>query len=1349
MTDDRRGEADDAEGTIEDIDADGATEDIDADGATGDTGGFTLTRAQQRAARTIDRNVTVAAGAGTGKTTTLTERYLTILRAHLDGPESLVATGEEPPYRVPEGIDRITDPEAARRLPERIVVTTFTERAADDLKRTIRERIRERLAGIDDPERWAVWRAAADGVEAGYIDTTHGFCSRVLEEYAVSHPAVDPGFDVLEDGDAARLRATVAAEIVESEPPGTRTLAPVFDRAALADLLAGFLAEPDTTEAWIDELRAVDDPDAYDTYLVALHPLDADPKRLLDAVSDDLDTLCALYRDDDVTDDLGANPMNRVGDDLLDLHETLVDVDTASASPIRRLSLCLRLCDVLTTGDGGQYGEGTYYGNKAFRERDDPTATRFREAMDSVLDELAPETRPTDASLDPDRDARELLTALATLARAALDEYGDRKRRRGALDYDDLIGHTLAFLTDPDGAAAEAAAGLRSDLWYVMVDEFQDTNRRQWELARALTSGPGSVGSDREESRSGSDPGDPESFDADNLCVVGDVKQSIYRFRDADVTVFGDATDAVHAANAANGVADCDPALATNFRTLPEPLSAINGLFDRVFAYGDDEPYEAEGAPLAAGRGTPTGLDPVVEYLPVPVETDLRERYLGADHPLAALPDSEPSAIEATAIADRIVDLLNGETLVTDDTDAPGPGTRPVEPDDIAVLIRSRSDLKEYERGLRDANVPYTVVKGEGFFETPEIRALTALLEALADPTDDVALYAAARSPLCGLTDTQIGAAHDPGDALWHSLRTCDDPEVAAVVADLERWREYAGVGETPGMRVDGWAALADRILAETGYLTAIAADERGTAAVANVDEFRDKLRELDDSGVPTLDRVAARLSERASRGRSEAEANDVTGATGVRIMTVHEAKGQEYPVVVVPGLGKRFNDRARLGNGSVELERVPIDGDRRPVLGLNVPTPDRTGTESTLMRTVARDRRRAEERAEEKRVLYVACTRAEDHLVLTGRHPADEDHETGVAPPDPTDPASYRDWLQPALFGTDDDAVENWRTLETAGRFTATLPYAVDGDTEHGTITVRLPSRDERYNHDPEPQPASTTRSRYGYERPWEFVLSASDLSRVPDGTAELRTNEGTRQVTASSVARDPDTDSEIGGGSVERGGDPAGGGEPAEDGREVPAAIYGHAVHRLCETRPPAEKRRRVIEGAIREQHDRASDHGDDEYPESAYDAIAAEADAAIGYLTDLHADLDVEHTHDEYYIELDVDTGTVRGFIDHLVVTPDTYHVVDYKTDRNARGVTAAEFIEERAAHHRPQLWAYAAALARQDPTRDVIATLYFTDVEAAYTWDDDDLSTVFTDTVRELRSLLAGTPVRVVP
>ncbi len=1283
---------------------------------------FTLEPEQQAAARTLDRNVSVEAGAGTGKTTTLTERYVTILRTHIDGPETLAEEVEEgeAPYRIPDDVERITDPEEARRLPERIVVTTFTERAAEDLKASIRSEIRDHLDEIDDPAKWELWRAAADGVASSYIHTIHGFCNRILQEYAISTSGVDPNFEVLEEDDAALLAVTAVAELIEDEPQEVGTLAPLFDRSKLGEVLTGLISEREMTEAWIEDFDEFEEKGEYEAFLVSIHPFAANPETILDDVMNDVETLCEILLDDDVCDRIGSRSMKSVGRPLQDWHDRAARTPVESLSPFERLSLCIELCDVLTNGDNEAYAEGTYFGNKGFRTGSGDVETRYAEAMAAVLDGVKPADQEIDSDIDPDRDAHEYLQSLASLTQTALDRYDRRKERRGVLDYNDLIRLTIQFLENGDQTDAER---LRSDLDYVMVDEFQDTNDLQWRLVKALAG----------DSRSQDSADRP--FDADNVFVVGDSKQSIYRFRDADVTVFDTARDTLESANERHGTPDDGPPLVTNFRTLPMTLGAINGLFDQVFEYGGSEPFEAVAGSLRAGRDNSQEIDTIVEYVPVPVDDELRDRLLDEDHDLHGLPGSEPADIEASAIAGRIVELLNGDARVTDDdaesgnethdSDAEGDASgRPIEPDDIAVLIRSRSDLKDYERALRTASIPYTVVKGEGFFETPEIRAFVSLFRALNDPSDEIALYAALRSPLCGLSDETIARVHEPGTPLWESLRTTNIEAVRTVAEDIERWREYAGAADDMTIfRVGSWIKLADQIVEETGYLVSVTADERGVAAVANVDKFREKLREFDVDGVPSLDRVVARLNEQSEQGRTEAEANVAAEGSGVRIMTIHEAKGQEFPVVVVPGLSKGFTDRGRLANGSVEFELVPIDGERRPVLGLNVPGDWGEDDERTLMRHIARGRRRAEERAEEKRVLYVGCTRAEDHLILTGQHTSDSDSETGVTPPEPTDAGSMRDWIQPTLFGVESDAVESWTKLEEDGRFTTELDYQLDGETETGEFTVRLPPVTGTYDGDVEQVEPQTQRSAYEYELPWEIRLSPSALTGLEDGSVELTVDDAERCIrpTTTEKAEARDTN----------------GRSQSDEQPGIPAALFGQAVHRLCEAQPPRQTWRSFIEQVFAEERSVDSDEilqassGD-------LDAIEGAAECAITFVEDLHEQSETLATYDEFPIELTFPNGELQGYIDHLIVAPDRHHVVDYKTDRKGDDESIEEFLDRRAVHHEPQVMAYAASLMQTDPERDVSVTLFFTEVDRPYTWGSSEVQGAYEVTIEQILS-----------
>ena len=930
--------------------------------------------------------------------------------------------------------------------------------------------------------------------------------------------------------------------------------------------------------------------------------------------------------------------------------------------------------------------------------------------MEQLLGALDLEGYDIDVDLWCDREGYEPLRALATLTAKAIERYDREKSRLGVCDYDDLITETHRLLAEHDDQQLTA---LREDIRYVMIDEFQDTNHRQWELIRALVA--------------------EGVFDADNVFVVGDEKQSIYRFRNADVTVFDAAQQDIETANTARGTPDDGRGLRTNFRTLPATLDGINGLFESVFTAGPDSDYEVPPEPLAAGRDPSDTVEPRVEYLPVPVETDLRERFLPAGHDPQGLPESEPSDLESRALANRLAELLDGDTTVTVDGETDGSS---VTPGDIAVLIRSRSDLKDYERALRRLDIPYRVVKGQGFFETPEIRALRALFETLVDPTDDIALYGALRSPLCGLADEELADVYDPSrsDPLWEQLQAVDEQVVRTAVTDIRRWRRYAGAADSvTGPLAESWSVLLDHILEETGYLAAVAADERGAAATANVDMFRDKLREFDADGLPSLERVVRQLDTRAAQGESEADANVVRNDESVTIMTIHEAKGQEFPVVVMPGIGRGFRDEARGGNGGIELERVAPDGDwhecasvddsadeqgRVAMLGLKLPGNWGESDRSTFARHLAQAQRRHEEAAEEKRILYVGCTRAQDHLILTGQHTDDDDTETGVEAPEPADPSSMRDWVQAALFGADNAATELWTSLERDGQFTQELEFNIKGTQQSGTVTVRLPPQERDVAVSRDATVPATRRTSYTSDLQWEIQTSPSALSGLADGSVRWELSAETRQ------ARTVHTDSAAGRSGQQQGG------LVTPDGTHLRADVFGQAVHRLCEVRPPREEWPGFVRQVARAKQT-SGDMSPADIPPAAIEAVTTAAASAVEYLDTLHNQVEPLSTHDEFPISVGFGPVELTGYIDHLAVTPDTYHIVDYKTDRQRDAERTSEFLDRRRAHHEPQVMAYVAALQAHDPTRDVVARLYFTDIDDSVRWTPGELDSAQTD------------------
>ena len=1224
-----------------------------------------LTAEQQAAADALDRNVTLTAGAGTGKTTTLTARYMRMLARGLadDAPAD----------------------EDAPLLPEEILTTTFTERAATELQASVREAITERVADAD-AETYAQWRAVADGLEDGYIHTLHGFCARLLREHAVSVDTVAPGFDTLDERETTALLDETVATLLEThdDHQAVQTLARRYDRSALQAILTDLLTERpggiEWAERWADATK--------EEYLAfvneQLHPVAPSlvAERLADpAVVDAVATLRELLDTPPEALDTGGTAWTRA-EGVVDHLDGLALADASPTTETR--DRFVALCDHLTTGKGERYA--SYTGAKTRWSGAEAAKERFDNALTTIVDVVEPEAHRVDASIAVDANSFPFVQALAELTLLAHEEYTARKRRQNVVDFTDQIEFALDFLQE---APADLRASLRNQFAYVMVDEFQDTDPRQWELIAQLTAA------------------DPDAFDAQNVFVVGDTKQSIYRFRNADVTQFAATEQTLLAANP-EADPTSDDQLSTNFRTLPGVLAPINALFDTVFATGDAPAYGARPQRLTAHRDDPAGVAEV-EYLAVPTDADYRAaRFDGA---FADAQPADDAELEGMALAARLTQLFAEPAHIYDPESAiDDPEPTPVEPADVAILLRSRTKLKQYERALEAADIPFTVASGLGFFDSPEITALVNLLRALADPDDERALYGTLRSPLFGLPDDTLALLKADHDDLWTALDVAEEPELQAAHDRLTEWRAHVGLGgDATGGLDESWAGFLTRVIDETGYLASVAADERGRQATANVEKFRELLRGYSDEGVTSLPTLVRRLERQRSLGDREGEATIQGGGTGVQLLTVHDAKGMEFPVVVVPGISKGFKMRAAVGDGRVEFEAV--GGEH--AIGLKAPDPaDPFDDATTVARDALTQQRTAEERAEEKRVLYVACTRARDRLLLTGLHAFDDgDTMAAIEAADPDDASSWRDWVQPELLSD-----EVLAALDTAASVTGLL-----GDAEV-TVSVPTPAVDWR-DRGAVPTPR-VDRSPTPSDPARQFQLSPTDLAALLDGHDSLRLDARTNTVYFEGDDEDTDRQDDAVGGDTTTGD---------TEGESLAPTTFGELVHRLCELRPPDDQWDDVIEQTL------VAEGAEGELTDADRARVREHAERAMAYVDALHANHTVESTYDELYVTAEFDTGEVAGLIDHLVVTPEAYHIVDYKT--NDIGPAA---VPEKAAYYRTQMEAYAVALHQHNPDKRLTATLYFTTPAEPhrFTWTPSELATLTTDLETELLARVDG-------
>jgi ATP-dependent helicase/nuclease subunit A len=1179
---------------------------------------FSLTD-EQEAALALDHNVAITAGAGTGKTTTLTERYMHILEERPDvGPEN-------------------------------VVTITFTNDAANELQERIRGAVSERLADAS-PGEYERWRAVKDDLGDGYIHTIHGFCSRVLREEVVDAP-VTPDFEVYDETDATVLAREVVRRTLDDQLAGgelevdVERLAHLWTRETLENVLVGLFGERPESETWSERWRDASPDEYLDFVWDTVHPISpefAEDVFSRPPVRDAFETIrelesSGLLTDVSPADDDGAETVSEVTR-LLDDYEPLTDAVETRA----RQRFLDDLCDYLTTNDGDRDGRDWKYWGSAGRWGDagrQDEQDRLADAVETLLTEIDPEA--LEFGTAPDESSAHYVLALARLFDAAHKDYEATKDNQNAVDYDDLVETTISFLEE----TSHVRDRLRDQFEYVMVDEVQDTDPRQWELVQLLTSE------------------NLDDFDAQNVFMVGDEKQSIYRFRGADVTSFADARAELDAANPDDTTTNLE--LSGNFRTTDETLAFCNDLFDeeRVFAPFDDEyaPFETRPQALTPERAGGREIAGQSEYMVVP---DDDYEALHEDGYLEETPQFvESGEREAYAVVSRLTQLFDESPQVYDEDAAE---TRPAEPEDVTILLRSRSRLKAYERALDAYDVPYTVVSGTGYYDTPEITALLNLLRVLENPRDEIALYGLLRSPLFGIPDKKLANLRLADGDLWDALSAANG-DLGDAYELLTSWRRLAGThAEVSAESTTPWGTLISRIIDDTGFIAAVAGDERPRQGAVNVNRFREQVRRWEEAGVKTIAELRSRLELRQEVEGHADEARIPEDADGVQIRTIHSSKGLEFPITVVPELGTQFNFQANVDdNGKVYFDEIDFarSGGRDPVLGLKTPTPDDAfAREDTLVRRVTRDRVREHDRAELKRLLYVAATRTRDHLILSGIH---EIEETGSGfelgePNDPAEANCWRDWTQPALL--DEDVLEELSDRGSVDRSLPNSEYTVTRPMEP------VADREQSRNQDdvslaidiPEPDPQ---------QRP--FVLSATAYASLRSGSEGMYL-EGSDEVADTS--------------------------DPAEDG--LAATTLGTIVHRICETRLERESWRRFAKEVAEREGETLT--------EDALERIGTYAERAIEFVDSHEAELEVLSRRDEVSVAARFDHGRIVGDIDHLAVTPDAFHVVDYKTND-----TSERSVDDLAEHYWPQLQAYAVALHQSIPNKTVHLALYFTE------------------------------------
>lgn len=800
---------------------------------------------------------------------------------------------------------------------DRLLVVTFTEAAAAEMRHRLRTAIEARAEEPGMATPCALHLARLDSAQ---ISTLHSFCYRLVREH-FGELGTDPAAVVLTEEQSAVLAAETLEELFDEHYRRAHAWSEDVHRLlrndhhgwdrALGELvlrLHHYIQTRPHPEQWLNDQAA--------RWSDTISPW---PEHLNDLLNEWrarwLPALEAAPLDNSGIACAARLVRDAHGARLLSLPAALVELDQAK-----------------TTWPRGKKG--------LWR---DPFEKFFEDAK--LLASFTP------AALQEDwLWAQPSIQTLLRLTGQFAQKFGEAKRARAALDFHDLEQLALQLLCEPNGEdATPLARHWQKRFDAVFVDEFQDINPAQ-DLILRCVSPPSGVG---------------ERF------LVGDIKQSIYGFRQADPRIF------------ARYLALPDSAgwnkvhLSDNFRSRASILGFVNGLFERIMRadiggveYNAGSALRFGNAEGRAQLGAPIDALPAVEFhLRIKSEADQAADDETED--TGAFSETEDAEWEARLAARRLR-ALHGTPFF----DEPSQRERPLEWSDMAVLLRAAGPKAETWAKAFDAfGIPLSL-KRDVFYATEEIRDLINLLTILDNPIQDIPLLGVLRSPFAGfkaaeLAEVRMALLKVP---FWLALtgfheRHSGHPVWAKVDAFLEQFQRWRNLHRTASIR-----ERLEVVLADSGYGEWLLGRPRGRQRYANVGKFLDVARDFDRLRGENLYRFLRHL-EQVQEAAGDIEPAAASGIDAVRLMTVHQSKGLEFPLVLIADLGKRWNNR--------DLSRPLLLDDE---LGLcpTIKPPGGVQRYQSLVHWAAQSRRRLDSLGEEMRILYVALTRARHRLVLT-----------------------------------------------------------------------------------------------------------------------------------------------------------------------------------------------------------------------------------------------------------------------------------------------------------------------------------------------------------------------------
>ena len=806
----------------------------------------------QTSALNIDRHISVTAGAGSGKTTVLVNRYLEILKQENVSPDQVVAI-------------------------------TFTDKAAAEMKGRIIEE-------LNKPHNAVIRTKHIEQMNSAPISTIHSFCGNILREFPFQ-AGVPANFSIVQGIDQKLLLNQTIRKLlrdIATDPNHILyealrcSLQRYGNSTKLLDLFSTLIEKRDIVDLLIEKVYTGDNqgeiPAIWQEIFLEVLPSESETDELIQS----LFTVLQIAKGKNTTE---VEILTTKLESLANRNPRSPDV----------LSILTNITDLIANKDNS-INKPKFLGNKT----DITSVESDVEILTSVVSKV--KSAPTmDIGDTDDLFMLETTNQLLSLYKGIKNDYQNNKLAQGKLDFTDLQLMTRDLLKSNETIRNKLVERHR----YFMIDEYQDTNEVQYELVMLLTN---------------------QLHDA-NLFIVGDPKQSIFGFRGADVRIFNKTRMKIEE----NGGENIE--LKENFRSLRKPVGFVNHFFKCLMGDGTHSEYDVPFESLTRARMD--NDDGSVEFL---------------------LGNSGDSAISEYRLIAHHINKMVAEGI---------------EYENIAILIRSRTHLPDIEEALISAGIPYLTTGGVGFYQRQEIYDIWNYLHFLDGPVKNhTSLVGILRGPAFGISDTELyEISLQNGKSFWEKAKSIQTPStyLEEAIGIIENQIQSAH-----RMHVN---QLIHSIVNETGLIGTLNLCQQGQQKYANYQKLLDLARQFDsDENRQTLSDFISFLDILITDEPREGQAPIENTSGSVEIMTVHSAKGKQFPVVILPCLHRSL---AKITEPFID-ERIGIG------FSPLKPAEDYTKSEPEII-DMMKARAANKDEAEKKRLFYVAATRAKDRLVLSG----------------------------------------------------------------------------------------------------------------------------------------------------------------------------------------------------------------------------------------------------------------------------------------------------------------------------------------------------------------------------